>query len=85
MAKKYLNNKGWFITRDGKLVRYSSKFIKRADGWANIGIKAQKGTFRVNYKPDFFNEFDFDTPEDFLEKVLTCFEPELLEHIYESD
>jgi hypothetical protein len=84
MAKNYLKNKGWFITQDGKLVRYSSKFIRRVDGWANVGIKAQKGTFRVTYKPDFYNEFDFDSPEDFLYKVMPCFEPELLEHIYET-
>lgn len=85
MKRKYLHNKGWFITQDGKLIRRSSKFIRRADGWANVGIMAQKGTFRVVYKDGFHNEFDFDSPEDFLEKVLPCFEKEVLEHIYETD
>lgn len=82
MARKYLKNKGWFIKQDGKLIRYSSKFIRRADGWANVGIKAKKGTFRVVYKEDFYNEFEFSSPEDFLKKVLPCFEKEVLEHIY---
>lgn len=84
MAKKYLRNKGWFITRDGKLIRYSTKFIKRADGWANIGLKAQNGTFRVIYEPGFYNEFDFDSPKDFLRKVKPCFEKGLLEFINET-
>jgi hypothetical protein len=82
---KYLKNKGWFVVRDGKVIRSSSKFIKRVDGWKNVGIMAKKGTFRVTYKPDFYNEFDFDSPEDFLNKVLPCFEKEVLEHIYETD
>lgn len=82
---KYLKNKGWFITQDGKVIRSSSKFIKRVDGWKNVGIMAKKGTFRVTYKPGFHNEFDFDSPEDFLNKVLPCFEKEVLEHIYGED
>lgn len=71
-------NKGWFIKRNGKMVKYSSKFRKRADGWNNIGIMAKNGTFRVIYKPEFYNEFDFDSPEDFMDKIMPCFEPELL-------
>ena len=85
MGRNYLRNKGWFIMQDGKLIRRSSRFVKRVDGWANIGIMAQKGTFKVIYKEDYYNEFDFDSPEDFLNKVLPCFEKELLEHIYETD
>lgn len=85
MKRKYLKNKGWFILQDGKMVRRSSRFIKRVDGWANIGITAQKGTFRVVYTEQLYNEFEFDSPEDFLNKVLPCFEKELLEHVYETD
>lgn len=85
MKRKYLTNKGWFITQNGKVIRRSSRFVKRVDGLANIGIMAKYGTFRVVYTKELYNEFDFDSPEDFLAKALPCFEKELLEHVYATD
>lgn len=78
MGNLYGSRTGWFVTRNGKLIRYSSKLPRRVDGISGIGLSTQNGTFRVTYEPGFYNEFDFDSPEDFLHKAKPCFEKEIL-------
>lgn len=62
--------------------RYTKNVTQRKISGILTNLKAKSATIRgearVEYAPDYYNEFDFNGEADFKRKVLPCIEKELV-------
>lgn len=69
------------INFDDGTVKYADNVTKRKLSATLTKLRAQnaviKGTARVTYSPNMYNEFDFDDEADFKAKAYPCVEQEL--------
>lgn len=71
------------ITLDDGTVRYTENLTKRKVSGILTNLRNNMaiitGTARVIYSPAYYNEFDFDSEDDFKDKILPCIEKELVD------
>lgn len=60
---------------------YSTLSLKRKIGLSSAVLKGKVGAFegvaRITYAPTYYNEFEFSSKEDFVDKIGPCMEREL--------
>ena len=67
-----------FITTKTETVSYQYNLKKRTNQITSRGVLDNPGVCRVAYRTSEYNEFEFESREDFTQKFLPCVEPELL-------
>lgn len=67
-----------FITTKTETVSYHYNTKKRSNQITSRGVLDNPGVCKVAYRTSEYNEFEFESREDFAEKFLPCVEPDLL-------
>lgn len=70
-----------FIKTETETVSYTYNTKKRTNQITSRGVLDNPGVCRVAYRTSEYNEFEYESREDFAEKFLPCIEKDLLKFL----